>query len=103
MRFIYVFLFAVLIMISCKSKIQLEAADPSFHEIIDAEANWEVIAEGFTWSEGPVWIEREQMLLWTDVPKNIVWSWQEGGEKEVYLTPSGGCNRILMYNLKVLF
>ena len=89
MKFIYVFLFAVLIMTSCKPKIQLEAADPSFYEIIDAEANWEVIAKGFTWSEGPVWLEKEQILLWTDVPENIVWSWREGEEKKVYLTPSG--------------
>jgi len=78
-------------MISCNNspKIQLEAADPSFHEIIDKNAKGEIIAEGFTWSEGPVWIGNEQMLLWTDVPENIVWTWREGVEKKAYLTPSG--------------
>lgn len=90
---IYTFIFALsVIMFSCNeatSPIELEAADLSFHEIIDKNTKGEIIAEGFTWSEGPVWVEKEQMLLWTDVPENIVWSWQEGGEKKVYLTPSG--------------
>lgn len=92
MKFIHTFTYIIIIfIISCNDtpKIQLEAADTSFYEIIDAEANWEIIVEGFTWSEGPVWLEKQQMLLWTDVPENIVWSWQEGGEKKVYLTPSG--------------
>jgi len=78
--------------ISCKEEtvpIQLEAADPSFHEIIDKNTKGEIIAEGFTWSEGPVWLEKEQMLLWTDVPENIAWSWREGEEKKKYLAPSG--------------
>lgn len=87
-----IFVCSILIfIISCyhSPHIQLEATDPSFHEIVDKNAKGEIIAEGFTWSEGPVWVESEQMLLWTDVPENIVWSWREGGEKKVYLTPSG--------------
>lgn len=92
MKFIYTFIFIIIIfIISCNNspKIKLEAADPSFHEIIDANAKGEIIAEGFTWSEGPVWLENEKMLLWTDVPENIAWSWREGEEKKEYLMPSG--------------
>ncbi|MEO6720739.1 MAG: SMP-30/gluconolactonase/LRE family protein, partial [Ferruginibacter sp.] len=49
----------------------------------------EIIAEGFEWSEGPLWIEQDKMLLFSDVPKNIIYKWTAEKGKEVYLTPSG--------------
>ena len=66
-----------------------ERFDPSLDKIIDTSTKAEIIAEGLDWSEGPVWIEREKMLLFSDVPQNIVYKWTEEKGKEVYLTPSG--------------
>ena len=81
-----------------KSIGTIERIDPALDNIISPNAKIEVIAEGFDWSEGPVWIESRKMLLFSDVPQNIVYKWTEekarlndsfGQGKEIYLTPSG--------------
>ena len=67
----------------------VERIDPALDSIIDADAVAEIIAEGFEWSEGTLWIEKENMLLFSDVPTNTIYKWTEAKGKEVYLTPSG--------------
>ncbi len=67
----------------------IERLDPSLDSIIHPGAYAEIIADGFQWSEGPLWLEQEHMLLFSDVPQNIVYQWTEAGGKQVYLTPSG--------------
>jgi len=68
---------------------KIERVDPGLDAIIDSSAKAEVIAEGLDWSEGPVWVESQQALLFSDVPQNIIYKWTEQKGKEVYLTPSG--------------
>src|SRR5687768_17364718 len=67
----------------------IERNDPALDAIIKADASVEIIAEGFEWSEGPLWIEDQKMLLFSDVPTNTIYKWTEEKGKEVYLTPSG--------------
>lgn len=67
----------------------IERIDPALDGIIAPGASVEIIAEGFEWSEGPVWIEKENMLLFSDVPKNVVYKWTEANGLEKYLEPSG--------------
>ncbi len=67
----------------------IERIDPTLDSIISPDAKIEVIADSFDWSEGPVWIESKKMLLFSDVPQNIVYKWTEEKGKEVFLTPSG--------------
>src|SRR5688572_18992378 len=67
----------------------IERFDPSLDAILSTDATPEIIAEGFEWSEGPVWIEKNQMLLFSDVPTNTIYKWTEAKGKEVYLKPSG--------------
>lgn len=67
----------------------LERLDESLDNIIEPGAKPEIIAEGFDWSEGPLWIEKYKMLLFSDVPKNTVYKWTEEKGKEIFLTPSG--------------
>jgi len=85
------FLLVIALLFSCQKDKSSEnqVADQAFYNIVAEGAVMDTIASGFTWAEGPVWIESEQMLLWTDVPENKVWSWKQGGEKELYLEPSG--------------
>lgn len=66
-----------------------EKYDPAFDEIVSADAKAEIIAEGFDWSEGPLWVESHNMLLFSDVPQNKVYKWTEEKGHEVYLDPSG--------------
>lgn len=67
----------------------IERIDPALDAIISPDAKAEIIATGFDWSEGPVWIEDHHMLLFSDVPRDTVFKWTEEKGKEVYLTPSG--------------
>ncbi len=83
-----------LILASCvtkenKSIGSIEKTDPALDAILSEKAAIEIIGEGYTWSEGPVWIEKENMLLFSDVPENIVYKWTEEKGVEPYLTPSG--------------
>jgi gluconolactonase len=63
---------------------------PALDALIDPEAPIEVLAEGFVWSEGPVWIDEEGgYLLLSDVPGNVMYRWSEGDGLSVFLVPSG--------------
>jgi gluconolactonase len=53
------------------------------------EDTLEVLAEGFIWSEGPVWVPELNGLLFTDVPSNVIHLWQEGIGLSTYLTHAG--------------
>ena len=55
-----------------------EALDSAFVHLIDTTAAIEILASGFQWAEGPVWIPQAQMLLLSDVPSNVVYSWRAG-------------------------
>ena len=63
--------------------------DPALDALIATDAHVEKLAEGFTWSEGPVWIASGGYLLFTDVPENKMYRWSAGSGVEVFLSPSG--------------
>jgi gluconolactonase len=67
----------------------IEHLDSELDKIIVKDARVEIIGEGFTWSEGPLWISGKNMLLFSDVPENKVYKWTEDKGVELYLTPSG--------------
>src|SRR6476660_7254913 len=67
----------------------IERLDSSLNDIISPGAQAEIISEGYDWSEGPLWVESHQMLLFSDVPRDTIFKWTEEKGKEVYLTPSG--------------
>lgn len=63
--------------------------DPRFHRIVPHSAVIEKLADGFDWSEGPVWDKKGGYLLFSDVPQNTVYQWKEGAKPRVFLKPSG--------------
>lgn len=89
-----VFSLLVFTLSACKEEAkpgtgEVEFIDDALSNLISKDAKVEIIAEGFDWSEGPLWIEEQQMLLFSDVPKNIIYKWTEAKGKEVYLNHSG--------------
>jgi gluconolactonase len=72
-----------------KSIGSIERLDPEMDKVIPKDAIIEILAEGFDWSEGPVWIENGQYLLFSDIPPNKVFKWKEGEDVSEYLFPSG--------------
>jgi gluconolactonase len=67
----------------------IERISGELDSIIDAHAKVEIIAKGTDWAEGPLWVESERMLLFSDVPQNMVYKWTETNGMEKYLMPSG--------------
>ncbi|MGH7462332.1 MAG: SMP-30/gluconolactonase/LRE family protein, partial [Longimicrobiales bacterium] len=67
----------------------IERLDPELDAIISRTARIEVLAEGFDWSEGPVWRKDGGYLLFSDVPKNTIYKWKQGEGVTVFLRPSG--------------
>ncbi len=66
----------------------IERLDPTFDQLVAPNAKIEKLAEGFNWSEGPTWFAGS--IVFSDVPENIVYRWQEGSTKaEIFLKPSG--------------
>jgi gluconolactonase len=63
--------------------------DPRFDQIVPRNAVIERLDDGFTWSEGPVWVPKGGYLLFSDVPQNTVFLWREGRKATSYLKPSG--------------
>jgi gluconolactonase len=67
----------------------IERLDPAIDALIPPDAVIEVLAEGFDWAEGPVWIEDGEYVLFSDVPANRIYRWKEGEGHRVWLEPSG--------------
>lgn len=68
---------------------EIQRLDPALDSILAPDAKAEIIAEGYDWSEGPIWVGEHNMLLFSDVPQNIVYQWTEAGGAVPYLKPSG--------------
>jgi len=49
----------------------------------------EILAEGFEWSEGPLWLPEQQKVIFSDIPNNSIFEWSESGGLKLYLKPSG--------------
>ncbi len=68
---------------------KIVSLDPEFETLIAPDTKIEVLAEGFDWTEGPLWIEDGQYLLFSDIPPNSIFKWKEGEGVSLYLKPSG--------------
>jgi len=67
----------------------IEFVSKELSKLINKDAKIEIVAEGFQFTEGPLWLEKEQMLLLSDVPGNTIYKWTEANGKEVYVKPGG--------------
>jgi gluconolactonase len=68
---------------------RIERAAPGVNALLAPDARIEKLAEGFRWSEGPVWIKDGRYLLLSDVPANKMFRWSEDDGLSVFLDPSG--------------
>lgn len=82
---------------------RIESVDPKMSELVSPDAVIEVLATGFTWTEGPVWVPPASnvdgcdsstgCLLFSDIPRNTIFRWTPGriaGKGiDTFLQPSG--------------
>src|SRR3954467_10823411 len=68
---------------------KIERWDPAMDAIVPKDWKIEKLADGFGWTEGPIWVKKGGYLLFSDVPGNKMWKWSEKGGLEKFLDPSG--------------
>lgn len=87
----------VMISFSIATNSYANVSQPPFVEIIDQEAlniitadtPISILGSGYSWSEGPIWLAEQNVLLFSDVPQNTLYQYSPGEGVSVYLTPSG--------------
>ena len=72
-----------------RSTGEIERLNEKLNEVLAEDARIEIIAEGFKWAEGPVWVPEHNMLLFSDPPANVIYKWSREEGLSLYLEPSG--------------
>src|ERR671911_1201999 len=74
--------------------IDVVRLDPRFDKLVPLNAKIEKIAGGHKWVEGPVWNRQEGYLLFSDIPNNSIYRWQEDRGESLFLKPSGYTGKV---------
>ncbi|OUW76815.1 MAG: hypothetical protein CBD72_02765 [Flavobacteriaceae bacterium TMED212] len=79
---------------SCKKLSSYESADIRIYDesilsIIDLNSKIEVLVDSISLPEGPLWDEKSNSLLFTDIINNKVFKWNEIEGVSDYIYPSG--------------
>ena len=67
----------------------IERLDPALDDLLPKDARVERLADGFAWTEGPVWVKKGGFLLFSDIPNNRVMQFKDGEKVSVFLKPAG--------------
>tara|TARA_Y100000768_G_scaffold173601_1_gene129957 strand:- start:6519 stop:7490 length:972 start_codon:yes stop_codon:yes gene_type:complete len=67
----------------------VERLSPEINNLIDKNSKIEIIAEGFEWSEGPIWSTELNSVLFSDVPENVIYIWNEDRGLNIFTKPIG--------------
>lgn len=68
---------------------KIERFDKRLDELLPKGAKIEKILGGHVWTEGPCWVPSGGFLLFSDIPRNAIYKWQEGKGESLFLKPSG--------------
>jgi gluconolactonase len=73
--------------------VEVVRKDPAINAIVGPNPKIFKLAEGFKFTEGPIWIPNGNYLLFSDPNSNIIYKYtpsgNEAGKLEVFRTPSG--------------
>jgi gluconolactonase len=67
----------------------IEIIDKAALEYLSARTTIKEIASGFTWTEGPLWLEASQSVIFSDIPNNKIYQYSESNGLSEYLDKSG--------------
>jgi len=76
------------------TKPRIETVDPAFDRVVAPDAEISCIAEGLEFTEGPQWMasEGEGYLVFSDIPADTLYRWDEAGGLSVLRRPSYHAN-----------
>ena len=72
----------------------VERLSPEINNLIEKSAKIEILADGFEWSEGPVWSSQLNSVLFSDVPENVIYSWNEDKGLGTFTRPIGYSGKV---------
>ncbi len=72
----------------------VERLSPEIDNLIEKSAKIEILADGFEWSEGPVWSSQLNSVLFSDVPENVIYSWNEYKGLGTFTRPIGYSGKV---------
>ena len=82
---------------------RIERLDPAINAIVPVDAVIEVLAEGHSWTEGPLWVPQLNALLYSDIPANAVYMYSDDVGSRPWIEPSpeypggsGGSNGLIL-------
>ena len=96
--------FSVLIVLSVSSGCAIEGpADRNSHapenavlilddralDLLDPELGIEILGSGYLWTEGPLWVDSLDALLFSDIPNNVIHRYDPASGIIEFLRPSG--------------
>ena len=68
--------------------MQSLVVDPRFRNLFLPESALELLCTGAIWSEGPVWLDSTQSLVWSDIPNNRMLAWNAADGLTTFRSPS---------------
>lgn len=80
---------AVVAVSTSAASAQIERLDPALDALVPPDAALERLAGGLEWAEGPAWRRSGGYLVFSDIPRNTVYQWEEGKGLSVFLRPAG--------------
>jgi len=67
----------------------IERLDTRLEALVPSGARPEILADGFDWTEGPVWRRDGGYLLFNDIPPNTMYRWSESDGLRIFMRPAG--------------
>jgi len=72
--------------------IKVEAVAAGFAELVPPKGTSRCIADGFQFTEGPVWSHKDACLFFSDIPADIICKWREDDGTSIWRRPSHHAN-----------
>jgi gluconolactonase len=70
------------------TQAKIERLDPAIDQIVPADPILQKVASGFSWTEGPIWMQGDY-LLFSDIPSYSIRKWTLDGLVSVFRKPGG--------------
>lgn len=72
--------------------VTVPSRTPAFDDLVPASRKLTQLCTGFVFTEGPVWSASGQFLLFSDIPANVRYRWDERSGATQAKRPSNKCN-----------
>ena len=74
----------------------IEVIRDEMADLVDPAAEPELVADGFQFTEGPVWDPAQVCLFFSDIPANTIFKWTPEGGVVAYRQPSYHSNGLTL-------